>query len=182
MSLSTPLLSNGKPMLHVFAINLSEAEVLALLDQGGEHAVIQAVLPGTDLNLQGTQVLRLSDVEEIGLSEFLKQGHGVEDEAVAQYRAQLDALSGYVLFVFPTAATSRSQTIEHGAALTLITSFERRGPDWKAVEPLTSESAAPYSGAPAKKKPSDAAMSGRIATMALLVLFLMVAVMVWVAA
>ena len=34
---------------------------------------------------------------------------------------------------------------------------------------------------PARKKPSDAAMSGRIATLALLVLFALVGVMIWIA-
>jgi hypothetical protein len=49
-----------------------------------------------------------------------------------------------------------------------------------APRPITTDSAL-GTVPPKRKKPSDAAMSGRVATYALLVLFALVVVMIWIA-
>ena len=57
-------------------------------------------------------------------------------------------------------------------ALTLIGTYGEVRTDYSADEPITSEAAKPYTAPPepGKKRPSDAAMSGRVATLVLIVL------------
>ena len=83
--------------------------------------------------------------------------------------------------VMSAAFGGQAATVDLPADVRLVTTL-RETPNLTAPRPVhTGSAAGVIAGPAAKKKPSDAAMSGRVATIALVVLFLLVAVMIWIA-
>ena len=126
------------------------------------------------------ELFPVSDLTGVGLPGYRTEGLGIAEGDVASDRARLEAVSGHVLIVVSSAFGGFAQTIRPRAPLRWIgTSVEETAP--VRFEPLPSEAAKGEVTTAAKPRPSDAALSGRVARAALLVLFALVAVMVWVA-
>lgn len=165
-------------LVRVFSVSLSEAEANALSKDLPELASYLGV---EQFNPDYVELFPLRDLDSLGLAGYLEQGNGIDAEALDADRRKLAALEGWVLIVYSAAFGGQPVTLAPHSALTLIGTYAEPGTDWTATETLTSD-AAKGAAAPAKpKKPSDAAMSGRIASLALLVLFLLTALMIWVA-
>ena len=123
----------------------------------------------------------VASLEGIGFQGYLTIGNGVSEEDVAPYADLLDQVKGTVLMVVSSAFGGFEQELSPKLPLRHIATFKEASAPVQ-FEPLPSAGANGVVGdAPAKKKPSDAAMSGRVATVALLVMALLVVLMVWVA-
>ncbi len=162
-------------IVRVFALSMSEDEAKALRSDNGAQ---KAMLGASSLNSDFVEVFPMSDIAEIGLSQYLEQGNGIDPAQLAPDRAKLAALDGWVMIIYSNAFGGSAQTLAPHNTLTLIGTYAEPGVDWSPKQTLLSEAAT--TPASPKKKPSDAAMSGRIATLALLVLFALTALMVWV--
>ncbi|NRB05046.1 MAG: hypothetical protein HRU30_17485 [Rhodobacteraceae bacterium] len=166
-------------VVRLFAVNLPEAEARALADA---PAGLAGLLGVEALNTDFLEIFSVADLAAIGLGQYLQDGYGVPESALAQDAAKLSQISGYGVVVLSSAVEARPATLSVGPELTLIASYAVAGTDWQADDSPTPEAAQPYSAPEAaRKKPSDAAMSGRIAMAALLVLTLIVLLMVWIA-
>jgi hypothetical protein len=168
---------NERGLVRVFALSMDEAEARALSNDATAQA---KALGQSDLNIAFVEVFALSDLDELGLAGYLIEGNGIDPASLEADRAKLKALSGWVLIAYSSAFPDAGTKLTPSAELTHIGTYAEPGVDWSATEKLVSK-AATGTTAPARKKPSDAAMSGRVATLVLLVLFALVAVMVWVA-
>lgn len=165
-------------MIRVFALSLTPPEAEALRDS----APAQAKLLGVEtINISFTEVFPVADTETLGLAGYLIEGNDVDPASIAPDRARLAALDGWVLLVYSRAFDGAAQTLSPAPALTLIGCYTQPGTDWSESQTLRSDSAKPQGGT-ARKRPSDAAMSGRIAMAALLVITALTALMVWIAA
>ena len=71
--------------------------------------------------------------------------------------------------------------IEPAPELALVGTYSEPGVDWRDQTRLAT-AAAEGTVAPARKTPSEAAISGRVAAIVLVVLFILTAVVVWIAA
>ncbi|HKL70049.1 hypothetical protein [Salibaculum sp.] len=177
----------GVRSVWVFTADLPEADLEEF--RGADDA------PGTDRDSRleqavGAGRLAPSHVElfmaetmaDYGLSDYLVEANGMDASSVDPDRARLDALRGPVLLVLSGALADGIDRLEPKAPLTLVGRYTET-PNFTLRPPLQSV-AAPGSiaDAPPVKRPSDAAMSGRIAALALLVLFLVVGMMIWVGA
>ena len=186
--------SNEARIIRIFHIDRSEDalqtmvapltdETLASRSNPRPRSDAARSLLGSDV-VVGTacELFPVDNLEGIGLSAYLTQGHGVAETEVASNAELLDGLKGYVLIVFSNAFRGRETTISPAEGVTLIGTYQQLGTDWAATPQTPAESARPFSTPPeaVKKKPSDAAMSGRVATLALLVLFGLVGLMVWI--
>lgn len=135
---------------------------------------------GTVLDPAQVDLIALADIAEIGLSSYLITGMGVPEAALEGDAARLDALKGHV-------AILRSVAFERPADLTVtqplrwIGTYSESQPDMRQSA-LHSEAAQRQPAAQAKPPMSDARISGMVATVVLLVLFALVAVMIWIAA
>ncbi|MEM8654825.1 MAG: hypothetical protein AAGF36_08770 [Pseudomonadota bacterium] len=169
---------NERGMIRVFALSMTEEQAQALKDNS---SAIDAAL-GTQVNAEQVEVFPVSDLEGVGLAGYLAEGNAVPPEQLAPDRAKLDKLGGWVLIVYSRAFGDRAATLRPTAALTLIGVYGERRTDWSAAETVETDSAKPYSAPPetVKKTPSDAAMSGRIAMIALLVLGLLTWLVIWI--
>jgi len=114
---------------------------------------------------------------DMNLPDLIRDGYDIsvsEDEAT-----KMRGLIGTVILVMSAAFGGNAMTINLPSDVRLVTVL-RETATMTAPRPITTDSA--LGTAPTvRKKPSDAAMSGKVATYTLLVLFALVAVMIWVA-
>lgn len=166
-------------LVRVFAIDLPPDGIAGFTDPDSpDIATIRDALGAVVLSPDHVDLVRLADLGALGLDGYLTEGLGVAADEIAPDRARLRALTGYVLVLPSRAFAGTAQVLTPRAPLRWIGTYAE--PQAQSdFTPLRSEGA---KGAPLKRGPSDAAISGRVAAVALLVLFLLVAIMVWIAA
>lgn len=145
---------------------------------------LSAALGATVLDPAQVDIVDVAELGELGLSGYLAAGMGVAGvDALA-----LAAVQGPVALIRSAAFKGEAQVLQLPAGGVLAGVYDE-ATGTPAVGDLVTEAAAPQAPAPtseaepepAPRRASDAAMSGRVATIALLVLFALVAVMVWIA-
>ncbi|WP_299043487.1 hypothetical protein [uncultured Tateyamaria sp.] len=169
---------NERGVIRVFALSMTDDEARQVKD---DPELIAAAL-GAPVNTDQIEVFPVSDLEGIGLVGYLLEGNAVPMDQLAPDRGKLDKLGGWVMIVFSLAFEDRETVLDPASSLTLIGTYGEGRTDWRATETVDADSAQPYS-APTetvRKKPSDAAMSGRIAMIALLILGLLTWAMIWI--
>lgn len=158
-------------IIRVFAIDLPEDQV-----DGFDPAPALGV---TALESQYVELFPVSDLKGVGLSGYMSEGLGVAETELDKSR--LDALDGHVLIVLSGAFGEQPVTLTPKAPLRWIGTYtEEHAP--VQFEPLPDAAAQGQIAPEAKKRPSNAALSGRVAMMALLVIFALTGLMVWIAA
>lgn len=167
-----------RDVLRLFALDLPEDEAQHFVTQKGYVWPLRDALGADRLRTDFVDLVHVADLGDMPLSRYLREAHGVTEDSLAGMRDRVDALEGAVIALPAQAFDGTTQTLEVRAPLRWIGTFgeERADP---ARASLRSDAAL---GTTQRGKPSDAAMSGRIAAIALLVLFVLVGVMVWIAA
>ncbi len=173
-------------VVRVFALSLDADAAKALREnmppEDDERPTpIEAALGATGINPDFVEVFPLADVAEIGLVGYLAEGNGIDPQQLEPDRRKLAGLEGWVLLVYSAAFAGRGATLKPAPELSLVGTYSEPGVDWTDRIDLKSDSAK-RSAAPTRKPASDAAMSGRVAMIALLVMFLLTAVVIWIAA
>jgi hypothetical protein len=171
--------ANEVGVIRVFALSMSGAEAEALKD---DPQALQSVL-GTQVDADQIEVFPVSDLEGVGLVGYLAEGNAVPLDQLAPDRAKLDRLGGWVMIVFSRAFGDQAASLSPAPELTLIGTYGEIRTDWRATETVEADSAKPYSAPPetVKKRPSDAALSGRVAMIVLILLGLFTWAMIWIA-
>ncbi len=184
-NISIPQLESG--VIRVFALSMSDEQAKALRDGAGSDtaaSALNAALGARNLDMQHIEVFAVADLSDMSLMEYLLEGPGADPAILEKDRGKLAALEGWVMVVYSSAFGGIAQDITPAPTLTLIGAYPQEGVDWSDGVDLRTASARPNQeipdDQPAKKRPSDAAMSGRIATLALLVAFGVVGLMLWV--
>lgn len=162
----------------VLAVNRPEDELRKIQGEASRTKLIAELLGRAGAKLTHVDLIAIEDLNEIGLAGFLRDGPGVPAEELSQHKTRLDALSGFVLILYPGVFDTDTE-IAVGADLTLIAALNQEPTNWEAVQTLTSEAATELT--PGKKKPSDAAMSGRVAMLVLIVIALLTWAMILIA-
>ena len=173
MTLNIPAKERGQ--LRLFAVNLGDGEEFSIPKRLGQ------LLGGEGLDENYVELVRISDLGDLSLPDYLTQGYDIDADTLRADRARLAALDGFVLIILSLAFRDRAMTLPQMPELTLIATYGNTGPDWHSRETIETTSAEPASGT-TRKTPSDAAMSGRIATYVLLFLFIFTGLFVWLAA
>ncbi|QYX57461.1 hypothetical protein K1T73_03415 [Roseovarius sp. SCSIO 43702] len=174
---------NEHGLIRVFSIDLPPEEIPAFTERDGDDWPLRAALGAGTLDPEHVEVFPVSDLTGVGLSGYLNEGLGVAEADLAADRARLDGLTGHVLIVRSRAFEGREQHIMPQPPLRWIGTWREESAPVQ-FEPLPSESAAPSDVPPpdpARPERSDAAISGRVAMIALLVIFAMTALMIWMA-
>ena len=169
--------ANEALQIRVFALSMSAARAKTLT------ATLTSALGVEDISADGVEVFARDSLGNLSLSNFLIEGNDVIAEVVEPDRAKLDALEGHIMLVYSSAFKGRKRELLPQPELTLIGTYPQHGTDTTSKVDLDTPSALPQDvepEPPAKKRPSDAAMSGRIAMLALLVAFGVVAMMLWI--
>ena len=168
-------------MIRVFALSLPDEEARALKNDPNAQAALLGVVT---LDRKHVEVFPVDDLGDMKLADYLVEGSGAQADTLGQDRAKLGALDGWVMLVYSGAFKGAAQELATASGLTLIGTYPQVGTDWTGDVDLSTPSALPQDNKnveiPVKKRPSDAAMSGRIAMLALAFAFLLVGLMIWV--
>lgn len=168
----------------VFTVDLPEADLGAFTGTAGANgapAPVAEALGVARVDAARIEAFDAATMRDYGLPAYLTEANGMDPESVAPDRAKLTALTGPVLLVFGEALPEGTERLAPKAPLRLVGRYVESLDLAPRTAPVSEAAKGPVGDAP-RKAPSQAAMSGRIAGIALLVLFLLVAVMVWVAA
>jgi hypothetical protein len=178
----TTLRINGseRHVTRLFALDLPPEAVERFVTEAADTGEwpLRDALGATALQAGFVDVIAITDLGDMPLSRYLAEAHGVPETELAPMAGQLDALRGHVIALPAQTFARTSQVLRVSGPLRWIGTFGEEKPEAPGA-PLQSDAASPDAG---RKPVSDAAMSGRIATLALLVLFALVALVVWVAA
>lgn len=104
--------------------------VFAVDDPPDRHLPEQAVHDALDaqhLNVDEIELFDVSDLQGLGLSAYLHEGHGIPEVQLADMRARLDALTGRVLLLPSRAFGGRAQIIAPRHPLRLVGTFTEPG-------------------------------------------------------
>ncbi|MDG1182291.1 MAG: hypothetical protein P8N30_06155 [Tateyamaria sp.] len=178
MSVQIKIPANERGIMRVFALSMTDAQAETLRD---DPAALSAAL-GAQVDADKVEVFAVSNLDGVGLVSYLSDGNAVSADQLAPDRAKLEKLGGWVCIVFSQAFRDQATALALSPALTLIGTYGEEGTDWRATQTITADAAKPFTAPPetVKKRPSDAAMSGRIATIALIVLGLLTWLMIWI--
>ena len=172
MSTKIEIKSGETGTVRVFASDLTKDQI--------DGFDVASALGAETLDPEQVELFDVSDLQGLGLTGFLEEGHGIPTDQLADMAPQLERLKGVVLIVPSRAFGGEEQTLTPSTPLRLVgTFFEDRPP--VSFETLPSRAAQGNVNTETKPSPSNAAMSGRVAMIALLVLAALVAVLVWIA-
>lgn len=171
-------------VVRVFDVDLDRAEAEAFNRRNGSWPLKEA-LGAESLDPHHLDLIQVEELTGFGLRQYLEEGMGVAWDDLEDQHVVIEGLKGTVLVVGSRAFGGQAQVLTPRAPLKLVATLNEEKPPIK-FDPLPSAGAqvvpAPEEPAgPEPKKKSDAAMSGRVAMIALLVLFVLTAVVVWVA-
>jgi len=130
------------------------------------------------------QVVSEAELRDLGLAQFLMLGYGIAEADIAPEMATLNALSGSFAVIRSGAFGKAASTLRPSEDAALIATFSEDSGDPAPLTPLqadTATGAIPPAETNAKKPKSDARIGGMVATIALLVLFALVGLMIWIA-
>ena len=173
MSVTIPADDHGR--IRIFQVAPPGPE--GLLDKTAP--ALRAAL-GTDaLNPDFVDVFDTASLGEMGLIDYLSQGYDISPDVAD--RVLLEGLRGLVILVMSRATGGAEVKLTLAPGVTHVTTCGD-GARLAVPDRIDSDAAQGVIGDAPGKAPSDAAVSGRIAMIALLVLFALVGVMLWVAA
>ena len=127
------------------------------------------------------EVFDVADLADLGLVGYLTVGNGVAERDVEPYKDLLDGVQGHLVMIVSLAFGGFDQTLSPQSPLRFLAAFREDKPDIKFETLPDGGSQGPVEDASPKKRPSDAAMGGRVATIALLVMAALVWVMIKIA-
>lgn len=165
-------------MLDIPANDHAALYVLAYTGPAGDDVTLATIIGPVALNTDFTDLITPDQRAAVPLPDLIRQGYDLP--LTPEQDAMLRHVQGTVLLVMSRAFGGQAQQITLPAGSTLVTIL-RETPTMTPVEKLTSASGAgELTGPPAKPRKSDARMSGMVATAALLIMFALVGLVVWV--
>ena len=178
--------AHERGVIRLFALSLSETEAKALRskDPGSDTLDPEAValqkeaLGVTELDGTCVEVFPVADLEELGLAGYMIEGNGVDPDEIEPDRVKLAALDGWIMIVYSRAFRGKATVLRPAQALTLVATYNDPATEWTSETAIETASA---KTSPVKSPPSDGAMMGRVAMIALLVLFALTGLIVWIA-
>lgn len=179
MSAALSIAAGERGKLRVFALRPPLSD---LADPGAVIDALFAALGVDQLNAADIQIVAIADLEGMSLSAFLHQAYEVPRDQLTRNRALLDGAGGRVALLRSGAFGGRAVTLTlppDGPAR-LLAILDEPGPGPVPLKPMTRPETGSMAAPPRPAK-SEAAILGRVAMIALLVIFALTFVMILVA-
>ena len=159
-------------IVRVFSLSMSDDQAKSLRNS---RQAQKDALGMQQLDPRGIDVFQISDLAEIGLHGYLREGVDADEAGLTRDRAKLRALEGWVMLVYSSAFEGREVTFTPTPELTLIGTYGQAKRDWSQIE-IDSDAAKPYSGTPTLTPPQPVrgGAGGAMVIIALLVLVALV--------
>lgn len=171
MTLTIPADDHGQ--IRVFATDMDLPKDALEKTPRGLEMLFEA-----NLNPDFIDIVQINDLASMTLSGYIAEGYDMTADLVD--KSAVDAITGYAILVLSRATDGVKTTLTLTEGLRHVTTYS---PVAKITAPerLPDASARGVLSEPPGKKPkSDARMSGMVATYALLAMFALVALMIWV--
>lgn len=177
MSAGLTVTSGERGMLRVFAL---DAELAALPTPEAVTDALFAALGVTMLEAADIQIVTLADLSGLRLTDFLREAYDVPDAQINAHRGLLDAVTGKVALLRSGAFAGQAVTLPSEGPARLLACLDEPGVGPVPLVPLPFPDAGTLA-VPARPARSDAAILGRVAMAALLAIFALTALVVWIA-
>lgn len=141
----------------VFALSMTAEQARKLRD---EPVLMAGALGAEPENPNGVEVFPLTDLGDLGLAGFLRDGIDAHPQDIARDQAKLAALDGWVMLVHSSAFATSGATLDPIPALTLIGTYAQT-PAATTQVPLEAEAAQPYTGTPMQDADAPPAAKAR---------------------
>lgn len=129
------------------------------------------------------QFVAADTLRDIGLAQFLMLGYGIAQADMSPEMDRLNGLTGDFAIVRSGAFGPNGATLATQSTAKLVAAFTEEGAPPPSMTPLTSDSTQGVvtpPDTPAKKPKSDARIGGMVATVALILMGLLVWLMIWI--
>ncbi len=165
--------------VRVFAL---ETELAMEIARSGTPDPLCQELGIDPLQHDDVQIIDLKDIADMGLVAFLDEAYGIDPDEIAPYEEALRALKGTVAILRSGAFGANTVVLQTEGRASLVATLTEPNPAIPPMSPLISATAqGTIAQKGGKTRPSDAAISGRIAMVVLIFLGLFVWFLVWVA-
>jgi hypothetical protein len=179
--MSHTITANEFGKVRVFQLNYAlESEV----GGAGDYHRLEHALGVTFANTEDVQIIAQAALDDLGLAQFLMMGHGISQAQITPEMDRLNALTGSFAIIRSGVFGGVAVTLADHDDAKLIATFTEEGAAPAPLTPLTSDSSKGTitpPDTPIKKPKSDARVGGMIATVALLLMGLLVWLMIWIA-
>jgi len=138
---------------------------------------LSAALGTTALNPDFVDVFDAAALDTMSVADFLRQGYGFDLDKADE--TMLAGLAGIIILVMSRATGGNAVELTLGPDVIHVTTCGE-GAQLTAPEILTSDAAKGAITPPPLKQKSDAAIGGRVAMVALVVMFAVFGLMIWV--
>lgn len=130
-------------VLRLFALDMPGEQVKFMREPGA----IADLLGVSAINPDDVEIFPVSDLDELSLPGYLREGHTIPDEQIAADRARLAAQTGHVMVVHSRAFGGRATTLHPAGSLIPLGTYSATPTDWTARPQPVPESARLHSGA-----------------------------------
>ena len=113
---------------------------------------VHKLLGDVDLDAEKIEVIPSQALEGLGLTAYLAEGYGIAPEDLRDRAAQLDAVSGLLVFLPSSAFRRKAQTLDPNPALSLLGVFDEIAAE--APDQMPPPDAAKGMVAPLESQPS----------------------------
>ncbi|NSX56492.1 hypothetical protein [Parasulfitobacter algicola] len=168
--------TNETGIIRLYDITLPDTQAKALTATDVQQAL------GVDrLNGDYIDIFPISTLQGVGLLGYMIDGLGIAADDLVADKDRIDQITGYVVVILSRAFGGQTVTLRPDASLQLIGTYSEAQSKTAPVD-LQAETAQPKQAdtPPSKKPKSNAAISGMVATVALLVMFALVGLMIWI--
>ncbi|GAA6200090.1 hypothetical protein [Aquicoccus sp. SU-CL01552] len=159
--------------IRVFALDMRPEQAAFLREPGA----VDQVLGLAGLDPAQIDVIRIADLEDLGLAGYLTEGCGLPEAQIAPDREMLAALEGHVIVLRSRAFGGQAAVIAPEPEVRLVATYDEPDSDWSA-QPLRSDSALPYS-APRQSPRATRDRARRIGGSLFAVVMVLIALLVW---
>ncbi|ATG38354.1 hypothetical protein [Phaeobacter piscinae] len=131
-------------MIHVFDLDMRPEQARFLREPGA----LAQVLGIDEIDLDHVEIFPVSDLEDLGLVGYLRDGCGIPKEQLASDAQKLAAIEGYVLLLRSRALRGEATRLTPASQIRHIGDYSEVGADWASVPSNPDdapESAKPYS-------------------------------------
>lgn len=141
MSATLNIPANERGVVRVFALSCPPEQARFLQEPG---ALAQAMAL-TELDLEHVDIIQITDLEELGLAGYLREGLGIAESDLAPVLADLNHLEGWALILRSAAFGEQDANVPLPDWMTPVATLNEPGTNWQGSA-IPTESAKPHSG------------------------------------
>jgi len=165
-------------LIRVFAVDLATEEIATFSEQSDAGWALKEALGATQLNSAYVELFDVADLDDLGLTGYMRQGLGVMASDIAEMRSQIDTLTGPVLIILSKAFDGQPQSLSPKAPLRWIGTFREEAANVQ-FKPIQSEAAKGTLAPPASARTTNPHLTLIAAILALPVIIGLLGLLIW---